>query len=290
MKFGRKLETMLTILVPVLALTLGGCGSTSNPAVVDSSLTTSTNGTTVSEVVVISSDSAAKVTVPQSTTLFSDYAKTQPVNGTVTTTVTAITNVSALPPVAQTGALVGSSGMVLDTIGGVADITMTNGTSPIIAFGTPITVNLKLASGYAVVGSSVDFYSIDGSGNWTKEGTATVKADGSIDMIITHLSGNGAARFKSSTSNIVFTTAMVSGKTFTNASSGATITFNSNGTITSSKSSSGTTWTLNTDGTILLSYSGGWDKLTLTQNNSPNSLVINELGSNGSTTVLTWNY
>ena len=240
LKFNKVLVTLLAILVPVLALTLVGCGSSgSTPATNSTSATvTSSNGITALQVVSSTPDGVATVTVPKDTALYSDAAKTQLVSGTITTTTTALTSVSALPTAVQTGTLVASSGLVLDTIGGVADITMSNGTSTVKAFGTPITVNLKLASGYAAVGSSVSYYSVDSTGNWTLEGTATVKADGSIDMVVTHLSLWGAGQFKSNTSATA-----VSGTYSVLASGGTSLTLviGANGIISGSDGDAGHT-------------------------------------------------
>lgn len=200
---SKKAVNVMIGFLATLAVGIAGCGggsssgstplqnnSTSNATV------TSTNGMTASQVVSSTPDGVATITIPQSTPLYADAAMTQSVSGVVTTKTTAMITVSALPVVAQTGTLMTSSDMVLDTIGGVVDITMTNGTSMVKAFGTPITVNLKLVSGFASVGSTVDYYSVNDTGNWTKEGTATVKTDGSIDMSITHLSMWGTSIFR----------------------------------------------------------------------------------------------
>lgn len=174
-------------------------GSTQTAANTASASATSTNGSTVASVAVSTPDGSSTVTIPQGTTLYSDAAKTQAVSGSLTVTTTTILSASALPAAAQAGTLVGVANTVFDKIGAVADVTITNGSSTAKAFGSPITVNLKLPAGYATVGSSLDYYSFDSTGAWTKEGTATVKADNSIDMSVSHLSGWGVATFKNST-------------------------------------------------------------------------------------------
>lgn len=97
---------------------------------------------------------------------------------------------------------------------------------------------------------------------------------------------------------LVITSTMISGKTF-QVDSGYTITFHTDGTVTTSKNSNINTWVLNADGTILLNYmdlttnppTPGWDKFTLIQDNSPVSLVISGLNISGTTYPnSTWAY
>jgi len=169
-------------------LALAGCGGSSSSGTSSTSTTTiDATGTTAATVSVSSSEGSAVVTVPQGTVLYADAAKTTLVPaGTLTVAVESITSTASLPTIAQAG---------ISNLGIVADITMASGSTLVKAFNVPITVNLKLPAGYAAVGSSVDYYSVDSAGTWTKEGTTTVKTDGSIDMSVTHLSIWGAVTF-----------------------------------------------------------------------------------------------
>jgi hypothetical protein len=94
----------------------------------------------------------------------------------------------------------------------------------------------------------------------------------------------------------VFTLAMISGKSFKDASN-VTITFNASGTVATSKNANTNFWILNADGTILLSYmdlttnTSGWDKYTLVTDNSPTSLTISVLNISGTNYPnTTWTY
>ena len=186
------LKDLKVFVVCLSMFMLAGCGgSSSSTPVTPASVTIDATGKTSALVTTSSSDGSASLTLPQGTVLYADAAKTTLVpSGTLSVSVASISSVTALPVVAQSG---------IASVGILADISMMSGTTPVKSFSSPITVNVKLPAGYAAVGSSVDYFSVDSAGNWTKEGTATVKADGTIDMSVTHLSIWGSVEFNAPT-------------------------------------------------------------------------------------------
>lgn len=201
MKKNRIVQKVWLIYCLICVFALWGCGggSSSSPAAPATNKTTTTVTSGAGGTTVVSTsttpDSVATVTVPQGTVLYSDIAGTLPVTGTITISTTAVTDRTALSSGALAASLSGGPGEIVDVVAAIAEIKMTSGGSSVKTFSAPISVNLKLPASYAI-GSNVDYYSYDGLYTWTKEGTAVVKADRSIDMIVTHLSLWGAMTYK----------------------------------------------------------------------------------------------
>ena len=210
MKINRMFEMILLAGCFVGSLVLGGCSGSSSPAANNTSTATvsaGAGGTTVASTTT-TPDSVATVVVPKDTILRDSLGA--PVTGTVTISATAVTSSSSLSSGALAATLSDGSGLVLDTVAAIVEITMTSGGSTVKTFSTPIIVNLKLPSSYAV-GSNVDYYSFDGVSTWKKEGTAVVKADHSIDMIVTHLSSWGAMTYKAPAGSVSCTSTINDG-------------------------------------------------------------------------------
>lgn len=232
MKSGT-IRRILMASAAAVALVTAGCGGGSSSPSPDTpasaTVTSDAAGKTTAPLTLTSSDGIATVTIPQGTVLYADTAGTQPVSGTVTVTVSAIQSTDELPADARTARL--SGGGTLSSIGTVADLTIAGDSTTVQSFRAPITVNLKLPQGFAAPGAELPYYSFDGT-SWNPEGTASVKADGSLDMAVTHLSLWGGVRFAPT----AFTTEMLAGKKIYRATmaSYGSFTLNSDGTVTAS--------------------------------------------------------
>lgn len=181
-----KLQFLKALLTgATLVSTLAGCGSNSS---------TQAPGTVSSTMTAASQGSAVQVTLPAGTVLYSDLSKTKPVTGNITVKAwnvkytgavpsgraPAFNNHSSVHPMSVFGQLAGATNKVMDGTGVFANIEITNGTDYVRTLSAPISVTLKIPSSYAQPGTSVDYYSYDGGVMWTKEGSTTVKSDGSV--------------------------------------------------------------------------------------------------------------
>ena len=117
-----------------------------------------------------------------------------PVTGPLTMTATASTSVSSLPTAEMSGRT--ADGRSLRSMGGFIDINISSASGSVKRFATPITVNIALSTELAVPGVALEYFSFDGT-RWNMEGTATVKADGTLDMKVSHLSIWAVAKFSS---------------------------------------------------------------------------------------------
>lgn len=192
----RKLVLCKTLFTGLALAALFGCGNDSS--------STSQAGATSSTVVAKSTDNVVSVTIPAGTVLYSDIGKTVAATGTASAKVynlkfisqggivagskSAFKQYSTINPLAVYGQLASDPSKAPDGSGVYFDIYLTAGTTPVKSISGTINANVMLPTGYAAAGSSVDYYSY-GSGNiWTKEGSASVKSDGSIDITTSNLS------------------------------------------------------------------------------------------------------
>jgi metallo-beta-lactamase class B len=192
----RKLLLCKTLLASMALAALFGCG--------DGSSTTTQAGAISSTIVAKSADNVASVTIPAGTVLYSDIGKSLPATGTasaavynlkfisqggtVTGSASAFKQNETINPLAVYGQLASDKSKAPDGSGVFFDIYLTAGTTPVKSISGTISANVKLPAGYAAAGSSVDYYSYGSGVIWTKEESATVKSDGSIDITTSNLS------------------------------------------------------------------------------------------------------
>ncbi|MFA7403031.1 MAG: choice-of-anchor Q domain-containing protein [Pelobacteraceae bacterium] len=124
-------------------------------------------------------------------TLLTD-ASGNPISGTLTVTAAVMNSIASLP--AGLAATPTSTGGTLFSLGNSITITISSGSTTVKHIAPPMTVNLAIPSTYANPGDSVSYYSFDGT-TWTLEGTAIVKPDGTVDMLVGHLSVWAVATF-----------------------------------------------------------------------------------------------
>jgi hypothetical protein len=164
--------TLLVNLVPVNQITTGPDGKTTAP------ITTNASG--------------ALLSLPAGTQLLD--ANGNPISGTLTLTASVMNSTAALPT-GLAGAPT-SDGLVLTALGNAIDITISTGSSYVKTITPPMTVTLAIPSTYAAPGSTVSYYSYNGT-TWISEGSTVVKADGTADMQTGHLSVWALATFAS---------------------------------------------------------------------------------------------
>ena len=196
----------------------------------------------------ISTTSGATLTIPAGT-LLTD-ANGSPIIGTLNVTASTMSSIDALP----TGSITALTpdGQILSVLGNAIDITISSGGPTAISNGSTtakmvasvastvktiapaMTVNLAVSSKFAAPEATVSYYSFDGT-TWHLEGTAPVKQDGTVDMLVGHLSLWAVAKFKSTidttaptvtgfTVPATFTTVSVSGTTESATVTGITMT------------------------------------------------------------------
>jgi hypothetical protein len=124
-------------------------------------------------------------------TLLTD-ASGNPISGTLTVTAAVMNSIASLP--AGLAATPTSTGGTLFSLGNSINITISSGSTTVKHISPSMTVNLAIPSTYANPGDSVSYYSFDGT-TWTLEGTAIVKSDGTVDMLVGHLSVWAVATF-----------------------------------------------------------------------------------------------
>jgi len=125
-------------------------------------------------------------------TMLSD-ANGNPVSGTLSMTSTTTGSLAGLPSSAASGH--STDGSSLASLGASIDLNLSAGGAAVKTISPAMTVTLPVPRTFAVPGTAVGYYSFDGT-RWQSEGTATVKADGSVDMRVGHLSIWAVARFK----------------------------------------------------------------------------------------------
>jgi uncharacterized delta-60 repeat protein len=153
-------------------------------------VTTGADGKTTVSVTVTAS--GASLTLGAGT-LLTDAAG-NPISGTLTVTASVVNSIAALPAMLVTS--LSTDGKVLSALGNSIDITISAGASIVKTINPAMTVNLTIPSTFALSGALVSYYSFDGT-TWHLEGTATVKPDGSVDMLVGHLSFWAVATFSS---------------------------------------------------------------------------------------------
>lgn len=175
-------------------LLMGGCGDDSTPAQranVPATPVAVTNGVAQGSSLTASTKSGttlATVTIPAGTALTVNGV---PVTGTsVTAEATVSQSESALPAAAR------QSLPSNKNLAAFIDLTITGDNNQVVnGFNPAITVNL--VTDYAA-GTTLTIYSYNSTtGAWTSVGQAVVKADGSVDISVSHLSIWGV--FKSAT-------------------------------------------------------------------------------------------
>jgi uncharacterized delta-60 repeat protein len=126
--------------------------------------------------------------------LLSDAAG-NPISGTLAVTASLMSGISSLPPSLANAQAPG--GGRLSVLGNSIDITISAGSALVKNINPPMVVNLAVPPAYATPGSVVSYFSFDGS-KWNLEGTAIVKPDGTVDMLVGHLSVWAVAKFSTS--------------------------------------------------------------------------------------------
>ena len=124
-------------------------------------------------------------------TLLTDGVGT-PVVGPLSVVATSAGSISALPPAAATSRT--TDGASLVSVGAALDLSIMTGTAQVKTINPSMTVSLRVPVEFASPGTPVQYYSFDGT-HWTLEGGGVVKADGTVDMPVSHLSIWAVARF-----------------------------------------------------------------------------------------------
>ena len=182
-------------------------------------VTTGSDGKTIG--LISETVTGATLTLPSGTQLYD--ADGVLITGTLIVSATAINNAADLS--AKPAAALTSDGLVLATLGNAISITITSGSSTVKTITPPMTVTMAIPSSFALPGAAVSYYSYDGT-IWRLEGTVTVKANGTVDILIGHLSIWAVATFRPAIDTVApvitsfsiptpSTTAMVSGITIT---------------------------------------------------------------------------
>lgn len=133
----------------------------------------------------------AKIDLPAGT-LLKDSIGT-PLAGTLSISASAMATKNALPTAAQLGHL--TDGSSLTAVGAAIDIAITGSGGSVKSITPSMLVNLAVPSTFAAPGATIPYYSFNGT-SWNQEGTATVKTDGTVDMVVTHLSLWAVAQFQ----------------------------------------------------------------------------------------------
>jgi|GEM_PF-1580057 len=125
-------------------------------------------------------------------TLLKDMSD-NPVSGTLTVTSSSTNNLTALPSTAATGHATDGSSLV--SLGASIDLIVSTTAATVKSISPPMTISLAVPASFAPPGTTVGYYSFDGT-SWKSEGSATVKADNSIDMQVGHLSIWAVGKFQ----------------------------------------------------------------------------------------------
>jgi photosystem II stability/assembly factor-like uncharacterized protein len=143
---------------------------------------TGADGKTTTPLTVTTADGA--IVTLGTGTLLTD-ASGNPISGTLTVTASVMSTIAALPSGLATSKTTG--GASLAALGNSIDITISAGAAMVKKINPPMIVTLAIPASFAVPGTIVPYYSYNGT-TWTPEGTATVKADGTVDILVGHLS------------------------------------------------------------------------------------------------------
>ena len=146
--------------------------------------------------------SGAKIDLPAGTQL--KDAAGNPLAGALDLGVATRATKADLPVVAQMGHL--TDGSSLKAIGASVDIVISSSAGQVKTITPFMIVNLAVPPAFAAPGTTIPYYSFDGT-NWNLEGTATVKADGTVDITVTHLSLWAIAQFQLYPNGILITAA-----------------------------------------------------------------------------------
>jgi hypothetical protein len=153
-------------------------------------MATNADGTTIAPIAVATA-SGSQVSIAAGT-LLKDAAG-NPIKGSLTMASTASGTISGLPAAAaNSGASDGSS---LVSLGASIDLVLSAGGATVKTINPAMTVTLAVPKTFTEDKSTVDYYSFDGT-KWSWEGSAAVKADGTVDMQVKHLSTWAVATFK----------------------------------------------------------------------------------------------
>lgn len=132
-------------------------------------------------------------------TLMTD-ASGKPITGALTLSTTSYGAGSAPPPSVNSRRT--ANGNALVSLGASIDLALSSGGLSVKTITPPMRVTLTIPASYAAPGTTVEYYSFDGS-KWQKEGTATVNADGTVEMLVGHLSIWAVAKFQLPSGKIV---------------------------------------------------------------------------------------
>ena len=155
-----------------------------------SDMATGPDGKTIAPIV-LATASGSQVSISAGT-LLTDAAG-NPVSGPLTMNSTFIGAISALPSgIASSGT---SDGASLVSLAASIDLTFSAGGATVKNISPPMVVTLPVPAAFAAPGTTVQYYSFDGT-KWINEGSAVVKADGTVDILVGHLSIWAVGSFK----------------------------------------------------------------------------------------------